>query len=251
MTGSFKIMREDFISLIEKTRFAISDDSTRYYLNGMHLHSTKEDEVAKLVGVGTDGHKLSVIKLGYFCGEENLLGIIIPRKTLPEIKKILSLCNDKEIEISFSKTKIKIQTLRSTIISKLIDADFPDYRRVIPSENDKTLVCDKNTLIKSVNRVSSIVSEAHKGIKFIINNRESLLIDASCSKNGSANEEIPSEFDSDEQIEIAFNSKNLLETLGQVESDKVIFSLKDNFHAAIVRGSEEADNTFVLMPVRV
>jgi DNA polymerase-3 subunit beta len=251
MTGSFKVTREDFINLIEKTRFAISDDATRYYLNGMYLHSVKEDDAVKLVGVGTDGHKLSVIKLGYFCGEESLSGIIIPKKTLPEIRKILSLCNDGEVDVSFSKTKIKIQTLKSTIISKLIDADYPDYKKVVPEGNDKLLICDKNLLTKSVNRISSIVSEAHKGVKFIINSRDSLLIDASCNKNGSASEEIQSEFDSDAQIEIAFNSKNLLEILNQIESDKIIFSLNDNFHATIIKGSEEGDNMFILMPVRI
>jgi DNA polymerase-3 subunit beta len=251
MNGGFKIKRSDFISLIEKTRFSISDDTARYYLNGMYLHSLKEDDLLKLVAVGTDGHKLSVAKLDYFGGENELSGIIIPRKTLPEIKKILSLCNDEEIEILFSKTKIKIQTLKSTIISKLIDADFPDYKRVIPTDNDKILICDKIILTKSVNRVSSVVSEAHKGIKFIINNRNSIFIDATCSKNGSANEEIPVEFDSDAKIEVAFNSKNLLEILSQIESDKVMFNLNDNFHAAIIRGSEENNTTFVLMPVRI
>lgn len=252
MIGNFTVVREDFINLIDKTRFAASDDAAKYYLNGMYLHTIKEDDTMNLVAVGTDGHKLAVAKLAYFNGEEDLRGIIVPRKTLPEIKKILvSNVGDKEIEVSFSKTKIKIQTSRSTIISKLIDADFPDYRRVIPAENDKTLQCEKIALIKSINRVASIVSEAHKGIKFIINDKNVLVIDASCAKNGSASEEVSVEFDSDAKVEIAFNSKNLLEILSQIESDKVVFTIRDNFCAAIIRGSEETNDTFILMPVRI
>jgi DNA polymerase-3 subunit beta len=252
MTGSFTVAREDFINIIEKTRFATSDDAAKYYLNGMYLHTVKEDGAVNLAAAGTDGHKLSVIKLAYFNGEGELSGLIIPKKTLPEIKKILaSNINDKEVEVFFSKTKIKIQTSRSTIISKLIDADFPDYKRVIPTENDKILQCDKTALVKSINRVASIVSEAHKGIKFIINDKNTLVIDASCAKNGSASEEVSVEFDSDAKVEIAFNSKNLLEILSQIESDKVIFNIRDNFCAAIIKGSEELNNTFILMPVRI
>jgi DNA polymerase-3 subunit beta len=250
MSENFKISRESFLSIIDKTRFAVSDDASRYYLNGAYLHTVVIDGKKKLAAVGTDGRKLAMAQID-FDGAAEVSGIIVPKKTIPEIKKVLSLVGDKEIEVSFSKTKIKIQTSRSTLISKLIDAEFPDYRKVIPAANDKTLVCDKVALNRGINRISSVVTEAHRGIRLIADKKDSLTLEAASAKSGSADEEIPAEFSGNERIEIAFNSRNLSEILYQIESGKIEFALADNFSAAIIRGQGETQNTFVLMPVKI
>lgn len=250
MSTEFKINPKDFANIIDKTRFSISDDSSRYYLNGLFLHTIEEDGERKLVGVSTDGHKLSVVKLNYFNGKDSLSGIIIPKKTLPEIKKILLGTKEEEVTVSLSKTKIKIETEDTTIISKLIDAEFPNYERVIPQENDKDLKIDKKLIFSTIDRISTISNEGHKGIKFLLT-KNNLALESNSTDNGTASEDLAVDFNYDEQIEMGFNSRFMLDFFSLVESDKVVISFKDSTSAIIIKGEEEPGNTYILMPIRI
>lgn len=252
LENTFNLTSEDFLKLIDKCKCAICDEPSKYYLNGLFLHtSIEEDESKKLTAVSTDGHKLAIVKLNYFNGNQDLQGIIIPKKSLVEIRKMLALnSEEKNIEVFYSKTKIKIQSSKSMVISKLIDADFPDYKRVVPKENTKVLKCPKSILVKSIAKVSAIVNESHKGIKLFLT-KDNLVLEGISAQNGTASDEISLTFDEDTKIEIAFNSKYLLEILSQLESDIVNIYFKDNFSAVIIKGDEENDKMFILMPVRI
>lgn len=249
MQIEFNIKANDLVTIIDKTRFSISDDPSRYYLNGLFLQTVDEDGL-KLNAVSTDGHKLSVITLGYYEGTCEVGGIIIPKKALPEIKKIAVRSNNSDLKISASKTKIKIKTEDTVIISKLIDAEFPDYRRVIPKDNDKILKINKRDISSIIDRISTVANDNHKGIKLVLT-ENNLYLESNSAENGFASEEIKVDFDYKDKIEIGFNSRFMLEIISQIESDMVEIKLKDGNSAIIIKGSEESNNTFVLMPIRI
>jgi DNA polymerase-3 subunit beta len=246
----FKVAPKDLINIIDKTRFSISDDPSRYYLNGLFLHTVEENGEVKLAGVSTEGHRLSLIKLNYFDGEFPFKGVIIPKKALFEIKKILSGTQEEKVVISLSKTKIKIETESTVIISKLIDAEFPDYSRVVPKENDKVLKVDKKIITGVIDRVSTVVSNTHRGIKVLISNNY-LKLESNSTENGSASEEIIVDFDYQDKIDMGFNSRFMLDFFSQIESENINIYFKDSSSAIIIKGDEEKDNIFVLMPIRI
>jgi DNA polymerase-3 subunit beta len=250
MQLEFKLKLKDLANIIEKTRFSISDDVSRYYLNGLFLHTLEENGVLKLVAVSTDGHKLSVVKLEYFEGNTPINGAIVPKKALPEIKKIVSLSAQNDVTVSLSKTKIKFETENTVVISKLIDAEFPDYRRVIPMENKNLLKVNKKDIGNVIDRVATVTNDSHRGIKFILADNN-LVLEANSSENGSASEEMTVDFNYGDKIEIGFNSKFLLDILGQIESDWVNIFFKDSSSAILINSEGEEGNTFVLMPIRI
>lgn len=250
MQIEFKINPKDFINIIDKTRFSISDDSSRYYLNGLFIHTVEEDGDKKLVGVSTDGHKLSIIKLNYYNGETPVAGVIIPKKTLPEIKKVLLNTKEEEVVVSLSKTKIKIENSSTTIISKLIDAEFPDYKRVVPQDNDKLLKIDKKLISTTIDRVSTVATEGHKGIRFLLTKNQ-LALESNSAEAGKANEELSVDFDYNDTIEMGFNSRFLLDFFMLIESDNVVIAFRDSTSAILIKGDEEANNTYILMPIRI
>lgn len=249
MQVEFNIKANDLVNIIDKTRFSISDDPSRYYLNGLFLQ-TIDDDGLKLNAVSTDGHKLSIITLGYYDGTGEVSGIIIPKKALPEIKKIAVKSGNADLKVSASKTKIRIETEDTIIISKLIDAEFPDYKRVIPKDNDKILRVNKKDISTIIDRISTVANDNHKGIKLVLT-ENNLYLESSSAENGSGSEEIKVDFNYKEKIEIGFNSRFILEMISQIESDMVEIKLKDGNSAIIIKGSEESNNTFVLMPIRI
>lgn len=251
MQVEFKIKANTLTKMIEKTRFSISDDPSRYYLNGLFLQTIKdESENTKLVGVSTDGHKLSIVKCD--CSSENIQlgGVIIPKKALPEIKKVADMTTQEDILVSLSKTKIKVETEDTIVISKLIDAEFPDYNRVVPKDNDKVLKVNKKDISNVIDRVSTVANDSHKGIKFIIH-ENNLILESNSIENGSASEEIKVDFGYDEKIEIGFNSRFILEIFGQIDNDILEIWFKDSNSAVLIRGIEEKNNIFILMPIRI
>src|SRR5215469_6658350 len=135
---NFGLPASELRTLIDRTRFAISTEETRYYLNGIYLHATKADEVPVIRAVATDGHRLARMEMVLPEGAAGMPGIIIPRKTVLELRKLVEE-SDEEIEIALSETKIRFSTGSATLTSKLIDGTFPDYDRVIPTANDKIL----------------------------------------------------------------------------------------------------------------
>lgn len=249
MQVEFNIKANDLVNIIDKTRFSISDDPSRYYLNGLFLQ-TIDDDGLKLNAVSTDGHKLSVITLNYYDGTGEVSGVIVPKKALPEIKKIAVKSGNADLKVSTSKTKVKIETEDTVIISKLIDAEFPDYKRVIPKDNDKTLKVNKKDISAIIDRISTVASDNHKGIKLVLT-ENNLYLESNSAENGSGSEEIKVDFDYKDKIEIGFNSRFMLEMISQIESDIVEIKLKDGNSAIIIKGSEESNNTFVLMPIRI
>ena len=244
----FTLSAGDLRSIIDRTRFAISTEETRYYLNGVYLHAAKRDGVDVLRAVATDGHRLASVEIPLPDGAAGMPGVIVPRKTVGEVRKLIDETTD-DVAIALSETKIRISFDDGVLTSKLIDGTFPDYERVIPADNDKVMEVDRRAFADAVDRVSAISAEKSRSVKLALNGAN-LVLSASSPESGSATEELEVAYDSD-AIEIGFNARYLLDITQQIEGDRAQFVMADAASPTIVREVGDASALYVLMPMRV
>ena len=245
---NFTLKAADCKSLIEKPSFAISTEETRYYLNGIYLHLAGNGKAKALRAVATDGHRLARIETAMPAGADGMPGVIVPRKAIYELKKLLEESGG-DVGVSLSEAKIRFVCGNAVLVSKLIDGNFPDYERVIPSGNDKILEVERKVFTEAVDRVSVISSEKSRAIKFHLENGK-LTLSASSAEQGSASEELDVTYAS-ALIEIGFNSRYLLEMMTNIEGDTAQFLLSDGSAPAIVRDTADVGALYVIMPMRV
>lgn len=231
--------------MIDRSRFAISNDETRYYLNGLYMQSIKNDDVSELRCVATDGHRLALSYLPDNNLDSNF-GVIIPKKSVAEIRGIVEGAG--EVKISTSRVKIKIVTSNSTIISKLIDGEFPDYARALPKNNDKIVTVSKKLLFDAIDRASTVASDKHRSIKLIVEEGK-LTLQVNTTDGGFAYEEIDINY-SGEKIETGFNSRYLMDIVSQSEKEEILIKFKDGNSPALIE-PKDSHNLFVIMPIRV
>jgi DNA polymerase-3 subunit beta len=236
--------------LIDRTRFAISTEETRYYLNGIYLHATVADGARMLRAVATDGHRLARVEEALPEGAETIPGVIIPRKTVGELRKLL----DEEsggVEIGLSDTRIQFKVGPITLTSKLIDGTFPEYDRVIPRDNDKILRVGKKDFSDAVGRVAAISSERSRPVKLSLQ-PHLLTLSAASAEQGTASEELDGDrvqYDS-AALEIGFQARYLNDITDQI-TDSVEFRFSDGSAPTIVRDASDESALYVLMPMRV
>lgn len=239
---------QSFLKLINKTRFAISNEETRYFLNGIYFQKKNENHKNILSVVATDGHRLAKIDFEFTENSKEIPGIIIPKKTVNELCKILA-DYEGSIKINLDSNKIVFFIKDSILISKLIDGNFPDYRRVIPSDNNNILTINRQEFSQAVDRVSTITSEKSPIIKFkLIKN--TMNMSSVNTDNGTATEDIETSYSGDE-IEIGFNSKYVLEMINNLEDDKITLNFKDSTSPVIASEESNSNLIYVLMPMRV
>jgi DNA polymerase III subunit beta len=246
---AFSLSARDLARLIDKTRFAISTEETRYYLNGIYLHAAK-NEAGKPVlrSVATDGHRLALAELKAPKGSEKLTGVIVPRKTVNEIRRLIDGRED-EVSVDVSDTKIVVRAGRAVLTSKLIDGSFPDYARVIPKGNDKKLTVDNKAFEAAVDRVSTVSAERSRSVKMSLSEGR-LTLAVNHAETGAGNEEIEAEYSSD-PMEIGFNAKYLLDIASQIEAGEAEFMFNDPASPALVLDPSDESARYVLMPLRV
>ena len=248
LAHSFTLSAADLKRLIDRTRFAISTEETRYYLNGIFLHAAKSNEVPMLRAVATDGHRLARMEIPLPEGAAGMPGVIVPRKTVTELRRLIDEI-DQEVQISLSDTKIRFVFGNAVLTSKLIDGTFPDYDRVIPAGNDKILEVDCKEFAEAVDRVSTISTEKSRAVKLTIE-RGSLMLSATSPENGTATEELEVRY-SASPLEIGFNSRYLLDITEQIEGEGVRFAMADAASPTLVRDTADGSALYVLMPMRV
>lgn len=244
--NTFSLATSELKFLIERTRFAISTEETRYYLNGIYLHEVAAGGLLR--AVATDGHRLAQAQMSLPGGAAGMPGIIVPRKTVLEIVKLME-GEDGEVEVSISSAKIRFNVGKLVLTSKLIDGTFPDYERVIPRNNDKILEADTKSFAEAVDRVSTISFEKSRAVKLNIMAGK-LTLTVNNPDSGSAEEELAVEYDRD-QIEIGFNARYLLDVAGQVKAATMRFELADSGSPTVIRDPDDAHSLYVLMPMRV
>ena len=242
---NFSLTAADVRDLIDATRFAISTEETRYYLNGIYIHKAESGE---LCAVATDGHRLAMTRQALPSGAAQMPSIILPRKAVSELRKLLDDF-DGDVLIGLSETRAEFRFGVVRLTSKLIDGTFPDYTRVIPVGNDRIMQVDASAFSAAVDRVSTIASEKSRSVKMGLKSGV-LTLSASNTDASSATEELEVSYDGPE-MEIGFNARYLLDIAGQVNSDMIEFALADQGSPSLVRAPGDEASLFVLMPMRV
>jgi len=240
----FELPAETLKQIIDKTRFAISTEETRYYLNGIFLHVA--DDMLK--AAATDGHRLARVTVPRPEGAEAMPDVIVPRKCVAELRKLLDEV-DGSVGVSLSGSKIRFDLGAAILTSKLIDGTFPDYSRVIPTGNDKILKIDPRSFMQGVDRVSTIATEKTRAVKMALD-RDRITLSVTSPDNGTAAEDVPGEYAA-QPFEIGFNSRYLMDILGQIESDVVEVHLADAAAPTLIRENDKSPALYVLMPMRV
>ena len=248
---NFVMSAEELIRMIDKTKFAISSEETRYYLNGIFFHKAERNSINFLRAVATDGHRLAQYDIPLPQGAEEMSGIIIPKKTILELRKVLDDA-ESDINISLNENKIKFSFSRLKIVSKVIDGTFPDYTRVIPQNNDKNFKTLNKELKGAIDRVSAVAinEEAKsKAIKISVEKNKIHLSVVSQSK-GSAREEIDVNYNGT-NVDIGFNARYLTDICNEIDGEEVSISLLDSVSPAIILDQTDENLFFVLMPMRI
>ncbi|MBY6217537.1 DNA polymerase III subunit beta [Qipengyuania aquimaris] len=248
---SFSLPAKTLAELIDRTRFAISTEETRYYLNGIFLHVSDEDQPV-LKAAATDGHRLARFTIPRPDGAEGMPDVIVPRKAVAELRKLLDENMDGDVTIDLSASKIRF-TLGGeggvVLTSKLIDGTFPDYSRVIPTGNDKLLKIDPKSFFAGVDRVATIATEKTRAVKMGLD-KDKVTLTVTSPDNGTASEELAAEYASD-GFEIGFNAGYLKDILSQIDADEVEIHLADAGAPTLIRKNDDSPALYVLMPMRV
>jgi len=250
LPNKFSLSAQQLRGLIDRTRFAISTEETRYYLNGIYLHAAESDGAKVLRAVATDGHRLARVEEPLPPGAGSMPGVIIPRKTVNELRKLLDEVTG-DVDIALSDTRIQFKVGTITLTSKLIDGTFPEYERVIPRDNDKVLRVGKKDFADAVARVAAISAERSRPVKLSLA-RDLLVLSAASAEQGSATEELDGDrvkYDSG-PLEIGFQARYLNDITDQI-ADQVEFRFADGAAPTVVQDAADSSALYVLMPMRV
>jgi DNA polymerase-3 subunit beta len=243
-SANAKVLRR----LFDKSKFAISTEETRYYLNGVYMHVAEGDGGRKLRCVATDGHRLARIDAPLPDGADTMPGVIVPRKTVNEMRKLLE-DDEAQIAVSVSETKVRFATPEITLTSKVIDGTFPDYTRVIPMGNSRKLEVDASEFAKAVDRVATVSSERSRAVKLALD-EDRLILSVNAPESGAAEEELAVAY-GDERLEIGFNAKYLLEIASQVDRENAVFLFNSAADPTLMREGGDTSAVYVVMPMRV
>ena len=246
--SNFTVKAEVLRRLFDKSKFAISTEETRYYLNGVYMHVSEGEDGRVLRCVATDGHRLARIDAELPAGAGEMPGVIVPRKTVGELRKLLEV-DDMDIAVSVSETKVRFATPDVTLTSKVIDGTFPDYTRVIPVGNARRLEVDARDFAKAVDRVATVSSERSRAVKLAMD-EDRLILSVNAPDSGAASEELAVAY-GDERLEIGFNAKYLLEIASQVDRENAVFMFNSSGDPTLMREGSDTSAVYVVMPMRV
>ncbi|WP_374391191.1 DNA polymerase III subunit beta [Tabrizicola sp.] len=247
-SSNFSAKAPDLRRLFDKAKFAISTEETRYYLNGVYMHVSQGEGGKVLRCVATDGHRLARIDAPLPEGADGMPGVIVPRKTVGELRKLLD-DDEATIAVSVSETKVRFATPAITLTSKVIDGTFPDYTRVIPTGNTRKLEVDASEFAKAVDRVATVSSERSRAVKLSLE-EDRLVLSVNSPDSGAAEEELAVAY-GDERLEIGFNAKYLLEIASQVDRENAVFLFNSAADPTLMREGNDTSAVYVVMPMRV
>lgn len=231
--------------MIASTRFAITSEDTRYFLNGAQL-VLEPDSMSM---VATDGHRLAYVRVQQSPGVASKSEVLLPRKTLNEIARLID--GVESIEFSQGENHLFFRAGSRLLISRKIDANFPAYERVIPKSNDKRIEFDRDRLAAAVRRVRLLSNERSKAVKFVIG-ADQVEITSSSPEIGEAHEVLPVDY-AGAGVQICFNADYVDNFLGVVETEGVQLEFKDETSQAVMKpvGADGYDYTYVIMPMRI
>ena len=246
--GRMSVDVTDLIRLIDKTRFAISSEETRYYLNGLYLHTVNEGGAAKLRAVATDGSRLALAEMPAPEGAVGAPGVIVPRKTVGEARRLLDDAGEN-VELAVSPQKVRFELSGAALTSKVIDGNFPDYLRVIPKDNNRIVRVDAKLFAQAVDRVATISAEKSRSVRMAIESGR-VVLTVRNMEAGQAVEELEIDYDG-EPFELSFNARYLLDITDQISGGMAELRFGGPNDPALVLDPADADVQYILMPLRV
>ena len=241
----FLIKSKRLLKLLNKCKFSVSNDETRHYLSGIYLHQTEVDDKNFLTAVATDSHRMSISKIR-LDEKIDFEPVILPKKTIFQLCSLLDNYDGK-VKISNIKSKIKFEINNSILISKLIDGKFPNYIQVIPKNNSKKLEINLKLFLDSVDRVASVSLDKKDGVKFNLS-KNTLNLSVNNTTSGDGKESLNVKFDND--LEISFNSRYLIDVASQIDGEKIELFLNDSGSPALIKDPGDFDSIFVVMPMK-
>jgi len=239
--------KSKILSLLDKTKISISNDDTRHYLNGVYLHLTESQNKTYLTGVATDSHRLSSSSIEIDTGK-SFNSIILPKKTVYQLCNLLAETNEKVL-VQNSESKIQFKIGKTKLISKVIDGKFPDYRKVVPTSNDKILTVISSDFVQAIERVITVSLDRKEGVKLIIG-KDNIKFSVNSSNSGDGNEVIKSNF-TGEEMTVSFNSKYLTDIVAEVEDKNLKINLKDPTSPVLVEDMSDKNSYYVVMPMKI
>jgi len=239
--------KSNLLSLINKTKISISNDDTRHYLNGIFIHLTESNNRSYLTGVATDSHRLSSSSMEIEKGKK-FTSLILPKKTVYQLSNLLQE-SDEKVFMQTSDTKIQFKVGRSRLVSKVIDGKFPDYRKVVPVGNDKSLVVSSKEFIDSIERVATVSIDRKEGVKLIIN-KDNVKLSVNSTNSGEGNEVIKANYNSSE-LTISFNSRYLTDIASEIEDKNLKMNLKDSVSPVLIEDGADKNSYYVIMPMKI
>lgn len=243
--NEFSIKSKQFLKLLNKCKFSIANDETRHYLSGIYFHQTEVEDKNYLTAVATDSHRMSISKIR-LDKKIDFEPVILPKKTIFQLCSLLDTY-DGDVKISNRKSKIKFELNNSILISKLIDGKFPNYIQVIPKNNQKKLEINLKLFLNSVDRVASVSPDKKDGVKFNLS-KDILNLSVNNANSGDGKETLNVNFDN--ELEISFNSRYLIDIASQLNGDRIEIFFNDSGSPALVRDPADFDSIFVVMPMK-
>lgn len=244
----FSMPTSDLRRLLGKSRFAMSQEETRYYLNGVYLHAHTDGDAPSLRAAATDGHRLARIDAPLPDGAGAMPGVIVPRKAIAELGRLLEDA-EENVEVAVSSAKIRFGFGAGYLTSKLIDGSFPDYERVIPKGNPNVLRVETTDFAQAVDRVSTVSADRTRSVKLALE-ADRLRLTVNNPEAGSALEELSVDYGGD-PLEIGFNARYLLDVAQQIDGETATFKLADPSSPTVILDEEDERALYVLMPLRV
>ena len=241
----------DLAHLINQTKFAIPTDDVRYHLGGIYFHISEEGKSKLLTAVATDAQRLALCSMPAPVDSVEMPAVILPRRVIGELSKLLEDANVDDVMIELSDTKARFTIGSAILTSKLVDAQYPNYRVVIPKGNDKIAVMDRKQFVNAVDLVSVASVDKTKSVQLTFSTNK-LVINASSPDAGTATQELDVEYNGDSSFTVVFNVKFLLDVAGQVEGEKFQMEMQDPLSPTTIKSTDKkTDALFVLMPMRM
>jgi DNA polymerase-3 subunit beta len=239
--------------MIEKTLYSAGESDTRYTLNGLLFHTKPQDK--ELIVVGTDGHRLALLKKKIDSEMKEEKKIIIPRKAVSELRRFLSTTKKSEgtdvenVRILIGEKHMLFVIKGVQFLTRLIEGTYPSYENVIPLDNKKTLTVARDNFTKVLRRISVMSRERASAVKCDLD-QDTLIVSSSNPDIGEAKEEIAVDY-KDEKLSLGFNARYIIDVLGAMISEKVILRLQDPLSPVLMKEEGNEDYRCVIMPMRI
>ncbi|MCY4151287.1 MAG: DNA polymerase III subunit beta [Aestuariivita sp.] len=247
-SANFSISASILNRLFVKSRFAMSTEETRYYLNGVCMHIAETDTGHVLRCIATDGHRLALVETEAPADAIDMPKVIIPRKAVHEIVR-LSEDDDTTVAVSISDTVVRFATSSITLTSRTVEGVFPDYTKVIPDNNTRKLEVDAKDFARAIDRVSTVSSEKTRAVKLQID-QDQMVMSVNAPESGIGEEALAVAY-SDEPMTIGFNARFLFDIASQVDKANATVMLNTPDDPTLIHEGDDQSAIYVVMPMRV